>query len=168
METERYDMYAVNKKIESSKDKLAVIEKKQRNGKIKNVYVETPDKEKSLELINKFMNAVNETGFNASILDVRKEMLYGSCEHFLYVRIGSYLYFLGERGVDKIVEMIRKGELVAYIQREASNYGIRKTAMHKSIIQEDLMGRVDDPDRVVNEMSGLTDKELTEKYGDKW
>lgn len=167
MENQRYDMYAVNKKLELSEDKFTVVEKRQRDGKIKEVYVETPDKEKSLELINKFMNAVNDTGFNASIVDVKKELLWGSYEHFLHVRIGSYLYFLGERGVDEIVEMIRKGELVTYIQQKASNFGIGKTADHKRMLQGDVMACVDDPDRVVNELSELTDKELTEKYGDR-
>lgn len=167
MENQRYDMYAVNKKLELSEDKFAVVEKRQRDGKIKEVYVETPDKEKSLELINKFMNAVNDTGFNASIVDVKKIMLWGSYEHFLHVRIGSYLYYLSEIGVDKIVELIRKNEMISYIQQRASNYGIRKTASHKRMMQGDVMACVDDPDRVVNELSELTDKELTEKYGDR-
>lgn len=166
MENEHYDMYAVNE-LELKWDKLAIPVKKRRNGKVKEVYVEIPDKEKSLELINKFMGAVKETGFNASIVGVRKDMLYGSCEHFLHVRIGSYLYYLGERGVDEIVDLIRKNETITYIQQRASNFGMRKTASHKRMLQGDVMACVDDPDRVVNELSELTDKELTEKYGDR-
>lgn len=167
MENEYYGKYAIKNKLDSFGDNIISSEKRARYGKVKVVTFEVPNKEKSLYLIDKFMKTVEETGYDASVVDVKKLMLNGSYEHFLRVRLRSHLYYLSERGIDVITEMMRNNDGIEFIQHRASDFGIKKTGLHKRLMLEDIIACVDDPERVINEVNDMTDKELFEKYGDK-
>lgn len=149
------------------KDDYELIKQRRGNRVIeRKVYV--PDEYKVKELRAKINRAINDNQYNAKYLETIKKEIYGSYEHFAYVRIGAYLFYLSERGVDAFCDCVYKDLCPTKTQAIVREYSIRRTYENKMIMQKEVYvlstgGREDNFDLLL-EIRKLPEKKLYEKW----
>lgn len=142
---------------------------KQRRGKRvieRKVYI--PDEYKVKELRAKINRAINDNEYNAKYLDTIKKEMWGSYEHFAYVRIGAYLFYLSERGVDAFCDCVYKELCPTRTQSVVREYSIRRTYENKMILQKEVYSLStngkEDNFNLLLEIRKLPEKKLYERW----
>lgn len=93
-----------------------------------------PDREKAKEMVTLFLTTVDDLGYNASFIDIMKLFIEGAYEHFIYVRIGAFNYYLSEFGLNVIVDMMKDKATTFQLQLRAQNYGVKKTKFARNFL----------------------------------
>lgn len=138
-EINNFEYYAIVEKLKLL-DSEQLLSKKKRviRDNVHEYQVLNPDKEKSIEMIKRFVTCVCDNNYNASFVDVVRLIIAGGDEHFIRVRLGNILYYLSEYGLSVITDMMNKHETLNTLKYRAQLYNIYKTEFEKQILQSKL------------------------------
>lgn len=127
------------------------------------VYI--PDEEIAQQMRSKIKAAINDNQYNADYLKIVKKNILGSYDHFAYVRVGAYLFYISERGVDILCDCMYRNFNPSRTQTIIRNYNIRATTDRKLYMQKFICLKYkikdDDRDKIIPIMS-KSEKELAD------